>query len=124
MRRPPALQRGVAYGLRKDDAYFDGLRDGLQAKRDRLAAGLAALGFEVLPCAGTYFLNVRTAPAGLEGDDVEVCRLLVEQAGVAAIPLSAFYLGDDAPRDTIRFCFSKRDEVLDAALDRLAAFVA
>lgn len=121
---PPALQRGVAYGLRKDDAYFDGLRDGLQAKRDRLAAGLAGLGVEVLPCEGTYFLNARLGTL-LDGqDDVTLCRTLVEQAQVAAIPMSAFYLGEDGPTDTIRFCFSKRDEVLDEAIVRLARFLA
>lgn len=121
---PPALQRAVAFGLGKEDAYFDGLRDGLRAKRDRLAAGLAALGVEVLPCEGTYFLNARLGRLGIEGDDETLCRVLVERAGVAAIPLGAFYLGDEAPSDTIRFCFAKRDAVLDEALERLAGFLA
>jgi aspartate/methionine/tyrosine aminotransferase len=43
------------------------------------------------------------------------------EAGVTAIPVSAFY-GADAPKHFIRFCFSKQDQVLDAALERLAAF--
>ena len=43
-----ALQRAVAFGLRKDDEYFRGLRSGLQHKRDRLRTGLSALGFDVL----------------------------------------------------------------------------
>jgi aspartate/methionine/tyrosine aminotransferase len=45
------------------------------------------------------------------------------EAGVTAVPVSAFYQSD-APRSFIRFCFSKRDEVLDAALDRLATWLA
>ena len=48
---PPNLQRAVAVGLAKDEAYFDGLAAGLAAKRDRLSAGLARLGFGVLPSA-------------------------------------------------------------------------
>ncbi|MBM3677845.1 MAG: aminotransferase [Actinobacteria bacterium] len=119
----PALQRAVAYGLGREDAYYDGLRDGLQAKRDRLGDGLGRLGFDVLPCEGTYFVNARFAGLGLGDDDQELCRTLVEQARVAAIPLSAFYLGPEAPGDTIRFCFSKRDDVLDEALARLGRFL-
>ena len=46
---PPNLQRAVAVGLAKDDAYFAGLAAELAAKRDRLSAGLARLGFGVLP---------------------------------------------------------------------------
>ncbi len=106
---PPALQRAVAYGLRKEDAYFTGLRDGLEAKRDRLAAGLRRLGLEPLPCEGTYFLNVDVSGLGLAPDDAAFCRRLVAEGGVAAIPLSAFYLGEERPRTTIRLCFSKRD---------------
>ncbi len=43
------------------------------------------------------------------------------EAGVTAIPLSAFYEGE-GPRNFIRFCFSKQPQILDAALDRLAAW--
>src|SRR5690606_24367685 len=41
---PPNLQAAVAYGLAKSDAYFAALGGGMQAKRDRLAAGLAEIG--------------------------------------------------------------------------------
>ena len=119
---PPNLQAAVAYGLDKDDGYFTGLASGLQAKRDRFARGLDRLGFAVLPAEGTYFLNVDvadTGPAG-DGNGESYCRWLVETAGVAAVPLSAFH--DRPPASQIiRFCFAKADDVLDAALDRLAA---
>jgi aspartate/methionine/tyrosine aminotransferase len=116
---PPNLQAAVAYGLAKDDGYFTGLRSGLQRSRDRFTAGLGALGFSVLPSAGTYFLNIDIAPLG-ESDDVAFCRRMVEQHGVAAIPVSAFYAAD-AVTTVVRFCFAKRDATLDAALDRLGA---
>ncbi|NNG04912.1 MAG: aminotransferase, partial [Inquilinus sp.] len=61
---PPNLQSAVAYGLAKDDGYFAGLAAEMQGKRDRLAAGLAAAGFAVLPCQGTYFVNIDVAGAG------------------------------------------------------------
>lgn len=61
---PPNLQAAVAYALGKDDAYYAGLAAGLEAKRDRLAAGLDEAGFTVLPSPGTYFLTVLTDGAG------------------------------------------------------------
>ena len=58
---PPNLQAAVAYGLGKPDDYFTTMRAGLQRSRDRLAAGLKGLGFEVLPSRGTYFLSIDLA---------------------------------------------------------------
>lgn len=114
---PPNLQAAVAYGLAKDDAYFDGMRADLQRARDRFTAGLVDLGFQVVPAAGTYFVNIDIAPLG-ENDDEAFCLKLVEEHGVAAIPVSAFY-ADKAVRNVVRFCFAKRDATLDAALERL-----
>ncbi|WP_298965825.1 aminotransferase [uncultured Methylobacterium sp.] len=115
---PPNLQAAVAYGLGKDDGYFEGMRTDFARARDRLAGGLAGLGFSVLPSAGTYFLNIDIAPLG-EGDDVAFCERLVRRHGVAAIPVSAFY-AEGGVRTVVRFCFAKRDDTLDRALDRLA----
>ncbi|MFY8150538.1 MAG: aminotransferase class I/II-fold pyridoxal phosphate-dependent enzyme, partial [Hyphomicrobiales bacterium] len=115
---PPNLQAAVAYGLGKEDGYFEGMRADFQRSRDRFAQGLRGLGFSVLPSVGTYFLNVDIAPLG-ESDDVAFCRKLVMENGVAAIPVSAFY-DQAAVRTVVRFCFAKRDATLDAALERLA----
>jgi N-succinyldiaminopimelate aminotransferase len=114
---PPNLQAAVAYGLGKDDGYFSSMRTGLQRSRDRFAAGLRARGWTVFPAQGTYFAVVDLAPLGL-ADDVGFCTRLVEQQGVAAVPLSAFY-AEDAVTTAVRFCFAKRDATLDDALDRL-----
>jgi aspartate/methionine/tyrosine aminotransferase len=115
----PNLQRAVAVGLAKDDAYFASLARDLQARRDQLAAGLAAAGLTVLPTRGTYFITTDFAPLGFNGDDVAFCRHITERAGVTAIPVSAFYDEPDAPRHYARFAFCKRPEVLAEAIDRL-----
>jgi N-succinyldiaminopimelate aminotransferase len=114
---PPNLQSAVAYGLMKDDSYFTDMRGAFQRSRDRFSAGLAERGFTVLPSAGTYFVNIDIGPLGL-GDDVKFCTWLVEEHGVAAIPVSAFY-AQEAIRSVVRFCFAKHDATLDAALERL-----
>jgi len=118
---PPNLQAAVAYGLLKDDAYFESLRAGLQRSRDRFTAGLKNLGFEVIPSEATYFLNIDIGPLR-EADDVAFCHRLVVDHGVAAIPVSAFY-AEGVVRNVVRFCFAKRDATLDAALERLAGVV-
>jgi N-succinyldiaminopimelate aminotransferase len=115
----PNLQRAVAVGLAKDDGYFAGLGAALQAKRDRLAAGLAGLGLTVLPVHGSYFITTDFMPLGFAGDDVAFCQHITEHAGVTAIPVTAFYDAPDPPRHYARFAFCKRDEVLDEAVARL-----
>jgi aspartate/methionine/tyrosine aminotransferase len=120
---PPNLQRGVALGLMKEDAYFAGLGAALQAKRDLLADGLARLGFGVLPTQGSYFITADMRPAGFAGDDVAFCRALTEQAKVTAIPVTAFYASEGAPGHYARFAFCKGEAVLREALARIGAWL-
>lgn len=112
------LQPAVAVGLRLPDAYFAGLRDGLQAKRDRLVAGLESVGFGVHVPQGTYFVTADVRPLGWT-DGVQFCRDLPHRAGVVAIPHQVFYDEVEAGRPLVRFAFCKRDEVLDEAVTRL-----
>ena len=117
---PTALQLGVAYGLEHAVDFTLDLTRALQAKRDKLAAGIAALGFEVQPCEGTYFLtgNIR----GLTNEpDTAFCERLVKEAGVALIPLSVFF-SDTTPDTMVRFAFCKKHTVIDEALARLTKF--
>jgi len=116
---PPNLQRAVAVGLALDDAYFAGLASALAAKRDRLSAGLAGIGFAVLPAMGSYFVTADFSRLGFAGDDVAFCRHITEQAGITAIPVSAFY-ERDAPGHYARFAFCKQDALLDEAVARLS----
>ena len=115
----PNLQSAVAYGLGKDLAYFEQMREELARSRDRLTQGLRAEGFAVIPSEGTYFLNIDLAASGLNLDDETFCKRAVVEAGVAAIPVSAFYETDPV-RNVVRLCFAKRDQTLDAGIERLA----
>lgn len=116
---PPNLQAGVAYGLGKDDAYFTCMRADFARSRDRLAAGLEASGWRVLPSAGTYFLSVDLPASGVATDDVTFCERAVREAGIAAIPISAFYHADPVT-SVVRLCFAKRDETVDGGIERMA----
>jgi len=117
---PPNLQAGVALGLGLGDDFYAGIAASLEAKRDRLTAGLRAVGFRTLPVAGSYFVTADIRGIGPDLPDDDYCQWLTRTVGVAAVPVSAFYGAAEAPRHLIRFCFCKRDEVLDAAIARLA----
>jgi aspartate/methionine/tyrosine aminotransferase len=121
---PPNLQHAVALGMGLEDAYFHGLGAPLARSRDRLTSGLAALEIPVLPCDGTYFvvLDVTRWLRPAE-DDIAFCRRLVIDAGVVLIPMSAFY-ETTPPRHLVRACFCKEDATIDAALQRLQAWMA
>lgn len=113
----PNLQVAVAHGLGKDDAYFINMRAAFQRSRDRFVSELRAMGFDVLPSHGTYFVNIDLgALVGI--DDVAFADRLVREFGVASIPVSAFY-AQDANRSTIRLCFAKKDSTLDEGLNRI-----
>jgi N-succinyldiaminopimelate aminotransferase len=107
----------VALGMAEDHGAR--LAAELKAKRDRLCDGLERAGAEVLRPAGTYFANADVRPLGYD-DGVAFCRDLPERAGVVAIPTSVFSADPDRVRSLVRFAFCKREEVIDAAAERLA----
>ena len=119
---PPNLQRAAAIGLAKPDSYFQGLAADLQLRRDVLRDGLEQLGFRTLPTDGSYFITADISGLGFAGDDYAFCRALTEQAGVAAIPVGAFYAADP-PTRYVRFAFCKQPAVLQTALQRIAAWL-
>jgi aspartate/methionine/tyrosine aminotransferase len=117
---PPNLQAAVAYGLTKGDGYYAAMRDDFARSRDWLDAALRDAGFATLRADGTYFLNVDLAASGISLGDSEFSERAVREAGVAAIPLSAFYA--EAPvTNVIRLCFAKQPETLRGGVERLAA---
>ena len=116
---PPNLQTAVAWGLANSDDWFAAMPVDLTRSRDRLADSLRGEGFTVLKSQGAYFLNVDLEASGVGEGDLDFCMRAVRDAGVAAIPLSAFYEADPVTT-IIRLCFAKRDETLDEGARRLA----
>jgi N-succinyldiaminopimelate aminotransferase len=114
----PNLQSAVAYGLGKPIADIERTCAEFAAARDRLQQGLEAQGFAVLPAEGTYFLSVDLAGSGIGAGDTAFCERAVAEAGIAAIPVSAFY-AEDPVTSVIRLCFAKKAETLDAGIERL-----
>ena len=114
----PNLQRAVAFGLGKPEDYFKSLAHDLQQKRDFLSDKLTTIGFSILPCNGTYFITADISPLGFDGNDSAFCEHITTEAGVSAIPVSAFY-ESAPPENFVRFAFCKDIKVLGEAVDRL-----
>ena len=119
---PPALQLGVAYGLTHEMGFALALTARLQKNRDLLARGLTRLGFDVQPCEGTYFLTTDVSRLTNE-KDFAFCERLIREAGVALIPLSAFFKAGK-PDTFVRFGFCKQQALLEQALERLERYFA
>ena len=77
-------------GSRFPDAFYADLTASLRRKRDLLAAGLRAAGFDVFVPQGTYFITTDIAALG-ESDGLAFCRGLPQRCGVVAVPNVVFY---------------------------------
>jgi aspartate/methionine/tyrosine aminotransferase len=115
---PPNLQAGIAHGLAMPADWFPAMQARFQRSRDRLVTGLTAAGFTLLPSHGTYFISIDLPASGIDGGDVATAEHFLDH-GVATIPVSAFY-AENPVTTTLRLCFAKQDDVLDAAIARLA----
>lgn len=103
--------------------YYAQLLAFYRTRRDRLVEILCAADLAVVPPAGTYFVMADIRRWGF-ATDVEFCRFLTTEIGVAAIPPSAFYVEPVTAPPMARFCFAKELPTLEAAADRMQAFVA
>ena len=112
------MQHGLA-AFMADPSHHLGLPAFYRTKRDRFRAGLARTRLVPLRCDGTYFQCVDYAAVS-DRSEADFCRWLTTEAGVAAIPLAAFY-AEGFEQRIARLCFAKKDATLDLALERLAA---
>jgi N-succinyldiaminopimelate aminotransferase len=113
------LQPAVAVALDGHDAFHQALAKDLRERRDRLCAGLAALGMRVYEPAGTYFATTDVSAYG-HADGRAFCTALPELAGVVAIPSQVFYDDAEEGRHLVRWAFCKQREVIDEGLRRLS----
>lgn len=112
------VQHGLATYMTDPAAYLE-LAAFYQRKRNLFRSRLEKTRFKLLPSDGTYFQCVEYSAIS-DMPEADFAKWLTTEIGVAAIPVSAFY---HQPQESgiIRFCFAKKDETLQSALDRLAS---
>jgi aminotransferase len=114
---PTPLQLGAAAGFGAPRAYFEDLSAMYQRKREIICDALRAARLEPVVPEGSYYV---LADCARLGPAREAAMILLERAGVASIPGTAFYRGSPGDR-LLRFCFAKEDDVLREACRRLRA---
>jgi methionine aminotransferase len=111
------VQHGLANYMADPQPYLQ-LPAFYQRKRDLFRDGLKRTRFSILPSEGSYFQCVDISKVS-DLKEEDFCKWLTGEIGVAAIPLSAFY-GNGFDQRVVRFCFAKKEETLNIALERLA----
>ena len=107
----------VAISKYLDLVSLDELGTFYQEKRDYFRELLQNSRFELMPCEGTYFQVASFASISNE-NDMDFCRRLIVEYGVAAIPISTFH-ADGKDLKLLRFCFAKDNKTLEEAAKRL-----
>lgn len=115
---PAPLQMGVARGINElPETYYESLRKDYQLKRDKICSALFKCGITPYIPHGAYYVlaNVTHIPGK---NSKEKAMFILNAAGVATVPGSAFYTSDQG-ENLVRFCFAKSHEILDEACERL-----
>jgi len=111
------MQVGLAKFLSNKDSYLP-LSSFMQRKRDYFIKLMQATKFKLLNSHGSYFICGTYGNISDEADK-DFCIRITKQYGVTTIPVSVFYrAGTD--NKVVRFCFAKKEETLEAAVERLA----
>ena len=111
------LQQAGAVALSLPDSYYAELASHYTGRRDKAIAMLERAGFRTFRPQGAYYIMTDISGFGA-ADDVAFVARMIERARVAAVPGSSFFSGGQG-KSFVRFCFCKRDETLDAAIERL-----
>jgi len=114
----PFHDAGVA-ALSLPEAFYSQLARDYETKRDLMMEILGRHGFTAYQPGGAYYVMADVSRFGFASDS-EFAQYLVKEIGVATVPGSSFYIDPSAAPQTVRFCFSKRDETLHEADRRLA----
>jgi len=117
------LQHAGAYAMSLPQSYYDELQREYQKKRDFIVPVLRKAGFDCDYPEGAYYVMADISRFGFT-NDVEFTRHLIQNIGVAVVPVSAFYTNPADGSQTVRFCFCKKDETLAAAAERLRKLTA
>ena len=112
-------QVALASFLKNREAYLD-LSGLMQQKRDFFMEQMKATRFTLLPSYGSYFICAKYDQISEEGD-MDFAVRLTKEAGVTTIPVSAFY-ADHTDDKVLRFCFSKKKETIEQAVERLVKY--
>jgi aminotransferase len=113
----PLQQAGIT-ALASPDSYYSELASTYEMKRNLMVDILGRFGFVCSVPQGAYYVMASIGEFGFKSD-IDFCKHLVEDIGVAAVPGSSFFSHSELGADWVRFCIAKKVETLQAAAERL-----
>jgi aminotransferase len=113
---PAPLQEAAITGLNFPDSYYQDLQAGYTQRRNLVLSGLEEAGLDAIQPEGAHFVLVDISPFGYD-DDMQFCRWMAKELGVAAVPGSSFF--NEPVHNFIRLSFAKSETVLLEAVQRL-----
>lgn len=116
---PAPLQEAGAVALELGGEFYRDLVESYDRRRKFLLETLSEAGFICYDPKGAYYIMADIDQFGFK-DDTQFAHFLVKEVGVGAVPGSSFYSRRELGTNKIRFTFSKRDETLTEAAERLS----
>lgn len=116
---PAPLQEAAAVAIEDSDGYYPELRGMYEQKCDLLMRPLLESGFRVHRPEGAYYLMADFSDLGFKGDDVAFAYHMTKDIKVAPVPGSSFYNTPGGGSSMVRLTFSKSDETLTEAANRI-----
>src|SRR5580693_9383828 len=116
---PHPLQEAGAAALKLPPRFYTDLATMYERKRATLLNALTGAGLKCRSPQGAYYIIADIGHLGFN-DDYAAADFLLDQVGVAAVPGSSFYRHPELGRRKIRFTFSKSEETLAKAVERLS----
>ncbi len=117
---PAPLQEAGAIAIEQGDDYYPELAGMYEHKCDILLTPLLEAGFKAHRPEGAYYIMADFSALGFHGDDSAFADHMIRNAGVAPVPGSSFFVSPGAGANLVRLTFSKSDETLTAAAERIA----
>lgn len=111
----------IAHGLHSDDAFYTSLRNEYTRRRNLLMEILRQTPLDFTVPGGSYFITANISRA-TEADGISFCKQLITEYGIAVIPLQKFYVNEHLGHSLVRIAFCKREETIESARERFAAF--
>jgi aspartate/methionine/tyrosine aminotransferase len=115
---PAPMQEAALRAMALPHSFYENLVSGYDAKRDQLRQALLTAGFACVAPQGAYYIMADIRPV-TDLDDSSFALQLVRDVGVAAVPGSSFHADKQLGRSYLRFTFSKSEETLRRAGERL-----
>jgi aminotransferase len=111
------LQAALSRVLMANENYYDDLRDKFDTKRAFVGEALTDLGFQIYNSGSAFYLWTRIPEEF--NDALSFNEMLMERAGVAGVPGSAFADSDNWD-DFMRICIAREDSILEGALEKFS----